>query len=99
MPRAEVTSLKKHLRESPDLQKLRHKRKMVRVRFFVVLCILVITLCCGFVVLARSPKLQITTIKVTGNQITDTSDIQSHVRAFLNGRYLYLIPKSNSYLY
>jgi hypothetical protein len=95
----QATQLKRHLRESPDLQKLRHKRKMLRVRTLTLVSILFVVLCGGFIYFARYPKMQIRNITVSGNQITETSDIEKHVNKFMDGKYAYIIPHRNSYLY
>ena len=95
----QAASLKKHLRESPDLQKLRHKRRMARVRLRTILGVFFVVLFIGLIYLVRYPKLQIVTITVSGNQSTATSDIVSHIDQFLAGDYAYVIPHSNAFLY
>lgn len=99
MARAGSTPLKKLLRESPDLQKLRHKRRMLRVRLAILFSVLLVVLCVGFIFLTRYPKIQISSVVVTGNQITETIDVVAHVNKFLDGKYAYVIPHRNAYLY
>ncbi|MBP6884541.1 MAG: FtsQ-type POTRA domain-containing protein [Candidatus Pacebacteria bacterium] len=95
----QATPLKRHLRESPDLQKLRHKRKMLRMRTLTLVSIFFVVLCSGFIYFARYPKMQIKRVTVSGNQITETRDIEKHVNKYIEGKYAYVIPHRNSYLY
>lgn len=94
-----ATSLKTTIRESPELKRLRHKRKMLRVRLLVLFGILFVTMVGGFIYAARNSRLLIYYVEVTGNKITATSDIVDHVNTLLTGNYAYIIPKRNIYLY
>ena len=97
MVKAKTT--KKYIQDSPDLQKLRLKRKKAQERMIIFIAVLFVLALIGLVVLARTPKAQITKITVTGNHVVQAQDVIDHASRFLSGNYFYLIPRSNDLLY
>ena len=99
MSRVEISPLKKHIQESPNIQELRAKRVSSRRRLGILLGILFLTILTGFIFFARYPKLQLGTIVVSGNQIVSTDDITHAVEQMLHGNYAYVIPHANAFFY
>ncbi len=99
MMKRDVSPLKKHIEESPKLRELRDKHRRRRVRVAALITALILTILGGFVYASRMPRIQITHVVVTGNKVIDTDDIVAHVNAKLDGRYAYLVPHRDAFLY
>ena len=95
----DTSPLKKHIQESPELQKLRRKREQAYKRMVVLVSILAVTVVAGLVTLVRYPKVQIRTINVTGNYVVQTNEVLTRVQGLLEGNYLYFIPRTNALFY
>jgi hypothetical protein len=95
----EVSPLKKHIQESPKLRALREKRHKRRMRILIAVLVFILILIAGFVYASRVPRIQITTVTVSGNKVVDTDEITAHVDTLLGGHYMYLIPHRNAFLY
>ena len=95
----DTSPLKKHIQESPELQKLRHKREQAYKRMVVLVSILAVTIVAGLVTLVRYPKMQIRVITIAGNHVVQTDDILDRVHGLLEGNYLYFIPRTNALFY
>ncbi len=95
----EVSPLKRHIEESPKLRSLRDKRRKRRMRVCILLGALALLLAGGFVYASHLPRIQLETVTVSGNKVVDTEDVVDHVQALLSGKYLYLIPHRNAFLY
>jgi hypothetical protein len=96
---ATTTALKKHIKESPELQKLIAKRKRSRQRLTVALSVAGVLLVVGLGFAARMHRILIQTVTVTGNKIIDTDAIVAVVQADLAGSYAYVVPKKNALIY
>lgn len=96
---AQNAPIKKIIRESPNVVRLRKKRRNARVRLVVLFSVLFVVVVYGLIFLSRRPNLQIVNIEVTGNQVISSTEIINHVEQFLFGNYVYVIPKRNIYLY
>ena len=99
MTKREISPLKKHIEESPKIRALREKRKSARKRLLILVSILLVVIVGGLVYAARYPKLQLTVVNVSGNQVIDTDDITTAVDTYLAGHYAYVIPHRNAFLY
>lgn len=96
---APQSTLKKHIKESPELQKLRTKRKRERNRTITIVSVVSVLLVVGIVLASRIPKLQIVSVSVSGNQVIATDKVLEVVDRHLSGNYLYVIPHRNAILY
>lgn len=81
---------------SPELVKERH-RTFTRLSIF--LSILFIALIIGLIYVLRMPRFQIADVFVSGTQLLNQKDIQGEVQKTFLDNYLWLIPKSNTFLY
>lgn len=96
---ATTTALKKHIKESPELQKLIAKRKRSRQRLTVAFSVAGVLLVVGIGFAARMQRVLIQTVTVAGNKIIDTDAIVAVVQANLSGSYVYVVPKKNALVY
>lgn len=53
----------------------------------------------AFVFYMHDSRFLIATVTVSGNKVVDTEDVESHVNAYLQGSYFYIIPHNNSFFY
>ncbi len=79
--------------------KLRARRKRRRVRLAVVALGALALLLAIMVGLSYIPFLQIRNVAVSGTQTLATSTVANYVESYIAGRYLYVIPKRNIFLY
>ena len=79
--------------------KLRARRKRRRVRLALVALGALVLLCVILVGLTYIPFLQIRGVKVSGTQTIASSTIANYVESQIAGRYLFVIPKRNIFLY
>lgn len=76
----------------------RQKRRVLRNKIIlVVVLILVIFVSLGFA--ARAPGVNINTVNITGNKLIETESIDLATSEVLSGKYFWLYPKSNSFIY
>jgi hypothetical protein len=81
---------------SPEFQ----KKKKKRLKLFLIVTISALVLLVSSAVYAsRRPSLLISDIYVGGNQVTSSDEIKRLVGLELQGRYFWLIPRSNAFLY
>ena len=84
--------------ELPE-SRLRIRRRRRRVRLIVLSVALVLLVLAGLVGLTYVPFLQLQTVEVSGAHTLSTSTIDAFVRERLVGRYWWVFPKSNIFLY
>ena len=91
--------MQKSILNSPRIEELRkNKRKTLKKKiifWFVVSLILFI----GLVFLSYIKKINIDTVVISGNKIVDTKNIEDIVKTDLSGKYIWLFPHSNSFIY
>ena len=90
---------KRNVLNSPRLSELkRHRRRyfLNKILFFL-LGVFVIFIFLAY--LSRLNNLNIANIEVTGNQVIDTNTIKEVVTQETNGKYFWLFPKTNIFLY
>jgi hypothetical protein len=81
---------------SPEFQ----KKKKQRFKFYLILTSsILIVLLVGVVYLARRPSFLISDIVVEGNHVTTTETVQELAKTQLQGKYFWLLPRSNAFLY
>ena len=77
-----------------------HKKKEREKKFYQFLFILVfLIVLVGPVFVLRSEKLKVSQVSVSGNAVTQSSEVESLVRERLSGYYLGLIPRSSTLFY
>ncbi|MDR3519270.1 MAG: hypothetical protein P4L63_00020 [Candidatus Pacebacteria bacterium] len=79
-----------------ELKKNRKKNFLNKI-LFSFLGILVVFILLAF--LSRLSSLNIQNIEVTGNQIVDTNAIKQEIEQEMSGKYFWLFPKTNIFLY
>lgn len=82
--------------QSPNLRRRRRIRIIARSFLFVLICAILFGVP---IFLARTYRLQINTITVSGNAVISSSAVESVAKTVISGNYLYIFPKSNIFLY
>lgn len=85
----------KVLRTDADIEKSNKRRKIKRIGFVATLLLLVT----AFIVVARLPSLQITTITVEGVKSASPEDVELYVSDLIQGNWLYILPKRSILLF
>ena len=81
---------------SPELvERRRHALKL----WAWVLSVSAIVLCIGFIFLLRMERFQIREVDIQGTKIIEKSAVQNSVDSSLAGSYVWIIPKTNTFLY
>ncbi len=83
------------LKQDADTGK-KEKRSFSWKRFFVVVGIVVALFLFGYAL--KYPKLQVITVTVSGVSVLDTDEVASVVRSSLEGRWLWIFPKTSTIL-
>ena len=91
--------MKRDILSSPRIQEIKKRRRKIFFRKTLFTCIGLVVLFFVFTYFSSLPKLNIGSIEVTGNKITDTELIRAAVQEELTGKYLWLIPKTNLFFY
>ena len=99
MKRKTPTELNRHIKDVPDMQKLLHKRRKLRRIIKIIAGVVFVSICIAGLFFLHSSRTQIYSITVSGNQITDTSEIVKEVQGTLSGTYAYIIPKTSIFFY
>lgn len=84
---------------SPRIEEMKHKRRVRNFRLSVIyffVFILIVGLLSYF---SSNNHIVIDNIVITGNHIINTQDIEGNVNKNLNGKYLYLFNKANTFIY
>jgi cell division septal protein FtsQ len=79
-----------------ELKKRRHKIVINKIFFFLFGIIVIFIF---LVFLSHLKNLNISNIEISGNQITDTNEIKGVIEQQTSGKYLWLFPKTNIFLY
>ena len=90
---------KRNILNSPrltELKKRRRKSVLNKILFFLFGLVTIFFL---FTYISRAENLNIKEIKINGNQIVDTRDIEVAVYEKITGKYLWLFPKTNILFY
>ena len=78
---------------------LKQKKKTVRKLKTYLVLFMIALLVTGFVFLTRIEALQISDVEISGNSFVPTQEIQDKTYAILESHYLFVIPKSNIFLF
>lgn len=90
---------KKSILETPRLKELKKKKRKVirnRIIFFAIIFILFFI---GLSFLTYWHEINIQDIQVEGNKIIDKQDIKKIAEENMQGKYLWIFPKTNSFIY
>lgn len=90
---------KKSILETPHLKELKKKKqKKNRNKILIIVAAFLIFLT-GLVFLSHWKEIRIQDIQVEGNKIVETKDIKIIAESYMQGKYLGLFPKNNSFVY
>lgn len=90
---------KRDILNSPRLLEIKKRRRKIFLRKFSIFVFLVLVLIASLTYLSRLSRLNITEIKISGNQVTETENIKNVVNDTLSGNYFWFFPKTNIFLY
>lgn len=81
---------------SPDFYKKKQRRRRIQLIFASISFLLLFSL---FIYLSRHERFQISEVVVPGEEVIGREEIVSLAKESLTGRYLWIIPKANAFLY
>lgn len=84
---------------STRLKEIKKKKRVYLRRKILIILIGVIILFGGLAYLSSLPKINIQTIQIVGNKVIDSMPVESLIRSNLEGKYLWMFPKTNSIIY
>src|SRR3989344_1774232 len=90
---------KRNVLNSPRLLELKKHRRRIVINKILLSVIAILAILGSLVYISRIPKLNISTIEVSGNKIIDTDTIRTTVEQKIAGNYLWILPKTNIFLY
>src|ERR1700754_3986657 len=90
---------KRSVLSSPHLRELKKKRRSRKRNITLLVVFAVVLIITGITLLSRWSKINIAEINITGNKVIETAEIEKVVKEDLNGKYLWLFPKSNFLLF
>jgi cell division septal protein FtsQ len=79
--------------------RLAERKRRIRIIKGIAIGVLIVAVIGSALWILHRPALALTTIAVSGNSAVDTSDVQNIVSKDISGRYWYIIPKNNRFLY
>jgi hypothetical protein len=92
--------MRKHtILNSPRLLELRRKKQRSTKRKILLIFVLFLALIIGLSFLAKISDLNIKDIKISGNKIIETKEIEEIVRNKISGNFFWLFPKTNFLIY
>src|SRR3989344_7224422 len=90
---------KRDVFHSPRLLELKKKKKKaIRFKALIFISSLAVVLVFLFLI-ARSPKININAIEVSGNEIIESQQIKKVAEEKIGGYYLWFLPKANFIFY
>lgn len=89
----------KSFSNSPKLREVKEGRKNALKRKIIIFLFVVLLIFTGLVFLSNWKEINIQNVQISGNKVILTEDIEKIVLNNLQGKYLYIIPKSNGLLY
>ena len=84
---------------SPRIEELRRKRQKRNLGLAFLLLLTLFLILIGLSLLSRIRGLCINQIEINGNNVIKKNEIETLVSKHLEGKYIYLFPKSNSLIY
>ena len=90
---------KRNVLNSPRLLRLKKKKRRVFLNKILLAILGFLAIFFLLAYLSRNQGLNISSVEITGNVITDTSAIRDIVEQNISGKYLWLFPKTNILFY
>ena len=91
--------MKRDILNSPRIKEIQKKRRKILFRKFLLLCVALILLFGIFTYVSSLARLNVSSVEVVGNKITDSEEIKTVINEKLTGKYLYLFKRSNIFFY
>ena len=91
--------MKRDILNSPRLLEIKKRRQKIFLRKSLIVGFLLVIVFFVFTYVAGVDKLNISQIEIVGNKITDTEMIKGAAQEELSGKYFWLFPKTNLFLY
>lgn len=91
--------MKKNIPSSPRLLEFKKKQQIARTRKIILFVFLLMLTLVGLSYLASWQRVNIKDITISGNKIIDTETIRGIAEGEMNGKYLWIIPKTNFLFY
>lgn len=90
---------KKSILETPRLKELKKKKRKKIYKKIVIFAVFFLVFLTGLVFLSHWKEIKIQDIQVEGNKIVESKDVKNVVDSYIQGKYLGLFPKNNSFIY
>ena len=90
---------KRNVLNSPRLSELKSRRRKVFIIKIALAALLALIVFGGLAYVAGARRLNITSVEVAGNKVVDRDVVKKAVEAKIAGKYLWLFPKTNIFLY
>lgn len=84
---------------STRLKEIKKKKRINLRRKLLVILLGVFILFGGLAYLSSLPKINIQNIEIVGNKVIDSMPVETLIRSNLEGKYLWMFPKTNSIIY
>lgn len=91
--------MKRNVLNSPRLLKLKKHRRNVFLNKIFLFILALLAVFAGLVYVSRLSSLNISSVEIIGNKITDTETIKTAVQKEIMGNYLWFFPKTNILFY
>lgn len=90
---------KRNILNSPRLLELKRKKRNIFIRKISIFLFGFLLLVIALSYISRIEKLNVNEVEIKGNKIIETEAIKSAVQTEIAGRYVWLFPKTNIFLY
>jgi len=90
---------KRSVLNSPRLSEIKRKKRNAQRKKIIIIIIIFLIIFFGLAFASRIEKFNIKEIKISGNKIIETKDIEEIVQKNIEGNYLWLFPKTNFLIY
>ncbi|MDD5721381.1 MAG: hypothetical protein PHT16_02965 [Candidatus Pacebacteria bacterium] len=91
--------MKRNVLNSPGLLELKKRRHKVFLNKILILLIVVLAFFILLVFLSRLKNINISEVDIVGNKVLDTETLKSAVDKKISGKYIWLFPKTNIFIY
>lgn len=90
---------KRNILNSPKLLELKRRKRQILIRKIIIFAVLFLILIAALSFISKISRLNIQEVTVSGNKVIDTERVQALVQRDTAGKYLWLFPKTNIFLY
>ena len=84
---------------SPDSVKIKHSRRVYRLRLTILFFILFLSIVGTLAYFSADSSMSIDKITITGAHIISNKEIESTIYKKISGKYFYLFSRSNNFIY